>query len=316
MRWGLRPHYPAEAALLEPFPSYGSPPPLAPLGEGLLGLLLDPLDQWGLQQQQQLQRGSHRRQNPAYSRLLYLRRRLLAEGWQQLPPSAPGWRPHPSEVGLSRGELQRRLTLIPSRDTRDPTFRRHRYLRHGSLLLLGVAAPATQARCWARRLAAEASAACGQPLPPPRLRSSSAPLLFRGFRLRCAPPGAGGTAAPRRGRRRCTPRLSLRLPTSRLAALLGRGGLLSWGGEGIGLRDLLEGRSPHGWQSGVNRSLLRHGSNQLLRAFGEALSTTAAYYRGVDNAPQLLRLLRRLRGTLLRSLACRYRLEGHQLEGC
>ena len=78
---GLRPHYPSEAPLLETAEGFGAaaPPPLAPLGEGLLGLLLLPLDRWGRERQRQEWRGQQRRQNPVYSRLLYLRQRLRKE---------------------------------------------------------------------------------------------------------------------------------------------------------------------------------------------------------------------------------------------
>lgn len=89
-RRGLRPHYPSEAALLEPYGSYRRPPPLAPLGEGLLGLLLTPLDRWGQQRQREEQRGERRHQNPAYSRVLYLQRRLRQEGWPTVPPARTG----------------------------------------------------------------------------------------------------------------------------------------------------------------------------------------------------------------------------------
>jgi hypothetical protein len=315
--WGLRPHYPSEAALLEPYASYRRPATLEPLGSGLLGLLLDPLDQWGQETQLREQQGLKRRQNPVYSRLLYLRRRLWAEQWTEVPPATGRWRPQPEEVGLSFQRLQGLLRTTPSRDPRDPVFRRHYYLRHGSLLLLGVAAPPDQAKRWSRRLV-EQLAGVGFPgLRPPSPRSSSRPLLFRGFRLRC--PGTRSSSpsdgADRSGRPpRGTPRLRLRLPSSALGVLLGRAGLLRWGGEeGPHPADAALGRRAHGWQSGANPALLRHSTPRLLRLFGEALSTTAFYYRGVDNPKDLERLLRRLRGTLLRSLALRYRLTPLQL---
>jgi hypothetical protein len=89
-RRGLRPHYPSEALPLETAEGYHRPPPLAPLGQGLLALLLLPLDHWALEQQTLEWRGEKRRQNPAYSRLLYLRRRLVAERWPLLPPPTAG----------------------------------------------------------------------------------------------------------------------------------------------------------------------------------------------------------------------------------
>lgn len=316
-RRGLRPHYPSEAALLESSAGYRRPPPLAPLGAGLLGLLLAPLDHWGQRQQRLERRGEKRRQNPAYSRLLYLRRRLWAEGWLAVPPPSPFWRPRPEEVGLNRQQLQRQLRSTPSRDPRDPSFRRHLYLRHGSLLLLGVVAPPAQAKLWSRRLV-EQLAALGLPgQKPPRPRSSSQPFFFRGFRLRCpglqssSPSGGApvGGLSPR-----SSPRLSLKLPTARLCALLGRRGLLRWGGEGLHPADAELGRSPGGWQSGGQPALLRWSTPRLLRLFAAAQASTVFYYRGVDNPRELLLLLRRLRGTLLRSLALRYRLAPGDLE--
>lgn len=248
-RRGLRPHYPSEALPLESCGGYATPPPLAPLGEGLLGLLLAPLDHWGQRRQREEWRGEKRRQNPAYSRLLYLRRRLREEQWPQLPPASATWRPRPGEVGLDQQQLQQLLRSTPSRDPRDANFRRHQYLRHGSLLLLGVAAPPDQARLWGRQLV-EQLAALGLPgLRPPRPRSSSLPLLFRGFRLRCA---GLRSRSPSKGQPcsgytpRSSPRLSLKLPTADLCARLGRSGLLQWGGEGLHPADAALGRLPHG----------------------------------------------------------------------
>jgi hypothetical protein len=224
--WGLRPHYPAEALPLEEAAGYADPPPLAPLGEGLLGLLLEPLDGWALQRSAALQRGTRRRQNPAYTRLLYLERRLRKDDWSHLPPARRGWRPREGEPGLDLGAVRERMSRTPSRDPQDPHFRRHRYLRHGSRLLLGMAAPAKEARRWSEQLLQQLEQDCGLRPPLPRLRPSSCWLSFRGFRLR-APPLK--SSAPRRGYsagERCFPRLALRAPVGRLARWLGRVGLL------------------------------------------------------------------------------------------
>lgn len=221
-------------------------------------------------------------------------------------------------MGLSYTALHHRLRSTPSQDPRDAVFRRHRYLRHGSLLLLGVVAPPVQARRWGRELV-EQLARLGLPEQrPPRLRCSSRPLLFRGFRLRC--PGQRSRSPSRRPiaaggvRPRGSPRLSLKLPASLLFRRLGAGGLLRWGGEGLHPEDRALGRQPHCWQSRVQPALLRHSSGQLLQLFGRALAATAFYYRGVDNPRTLLRLLRRLRGTLLRTLALRHRRNPQTLE--
>jgi hypothetical protein len=244
-------------------------------------------------------------------------------------------------VGLSYGQLQWLLRCHPSRDPQDPNFRRHCYLRHGSTLLLGLAAPAGLARFWSRRLVQQLQQHCGLLSPPPPLRASTAPLFFRGFRLRSAargsvvsPPtvGSGGFRAGEAGeacrhhpRPEGHPRLSLKLPSAKLAALLGRAGLLHWGGrqhrqgywESFGSAPAFPPqplKRSAGWRPTAAAGLLRHSSEALILIFGRVLATLAAYYRGVDNPAELLTLLQRLRGTLLRSLGRRHRCSGLQLE--
>ena len=120
------------------------------------------------------------------------------------------------EPGLTLAQIKARMGQIPSRDPQDPAFRRYRYLRHGSRLLLGLAAPAVEARRWGVQLLEQLQRSCALELPLPRLRPSGRWLSFRGFRLRA--PGQG--FAPQRGgrgKKRCFPRLALRAPVGELA---------------------------------------------------------------------------------------------------
>lgn len=197
------------------------------------------------------------------------------------------------EPGLTLAQIKQRMGQIPSRDPEDPAFRRYRYLRHGSRLLLGLAAPATEARQWGVQLMTQLRRSCSLESPLPRLRPSGRWLSFRGFRLRA--PGDG--FAPRRrasGKKRCFPRLALRAPVGELARWLGRVGLLGWAG-GVYRRCLPKPdwlvMEPWGWGSCANPALLRHSTSRLVAAFSSALQTLEVFYRGVDNPASLERLL-------------------------
>jgi hypothetical protein len=140
--WLVLGHRPPEG-LLNAMAS-GSPLPMlgpTPVGAPLVELLLAPLDAWCQRQMTQGHAAKRRRQTPAYSRLMRVRQYLLTHPELTVMPATyqNGHKVPKADVGLSLADVERKKMEKPSYDPEDPNFSRVLYLRHGSMLLLGVA---------------------------------------------------------------------------------------------------------------------------------------------------------------------------------
>lgn len=248
----------------------------------LCNILMHPLDVFMDRLMARENRGTRRRQNPAYTKLM----NALAKT---------------SDV-RERRRLRSAMRRIPASDPMDPNMIRVRYVRYADDLIISVIGPHSLAARIKGEVEAYLSDALKLQVNPTksvltntRVRAAK----FLGTRVRTGKPSAAQkpVTADRHGRRvRVTPRVSLHAPIDEIYAKLKSRGFVKGSGNHGGLTP-----------TGLGR-LVNMDHADILAYYNSVGRGVLNYYSFADNRKSLGSVVRALQMSCARTLALKYKL--------